>query len=154
MGEKPSHFLRHLAQLEFLHLAGGGLGQFREQHVARAFVASRCCTRVRRSTAVVVASEQSMGGNWWADVLASDGQRAGMLAFRFHVPRNWSSQRWRLNKHNRQELSGDQTGERRCAQEVFHRLPSARRSYYRILVTERPRREPLKFATLATSTQW
>jgi hypothetical protein len=37
--EKPSHFLRHLAQLEFLHLAGGGLGQFREHHVARAFVA-------------------------------------------------------------------------------------------------------------------
>src|SRR3981081_1089199 len=34
-----SHFLRHLAQLEFLHLAGGGLGQFRDHGVARSFVA-------------------------------------------------------------------------------------------------------------------
>jgi hypothetical protein len=40
----------------------------------------------------------------------------------------------RLNKHNRQELGGDQTGERQCAQEIFHRLTSAMRSYYRILV--------------------
>ena len=34
-----SHLFRHLAQLELLHLAGGGLGQFGEHHVARAFVA-------------------------------------------------------------------------------------------------------------------
>jgi hypothetical protein len=60
----------------------------------------------------------------------------------------------RLNKHNRQELGGDQTGERQCAQEIFHRLTSAMRSYYRILVTERAGRERLKFATSATSTQW
>src|SRR4029079_2703820 len=33
------HVLRHLAQLEFLHLAGGGLRQLREHDVARALVA-------------------------------------------------------------------------------------------------------------------
>jgi hypothetical protein len=58
----------------------------------------------------------------------------------------------RLNKHNRQELGGDQTGERQCAQEIFHRLTSAMRSYCRILVTERPGRERLKFATCDLNT--
>jgi hypothetical protein len=75
---------------------------------------------------------------------------------RFSIPCAWKLvvATLRLNKHNRQELGGDQTSERQCAQEIFHRLTSAMRSYYRILVTERPGRERLKFATSATSTQW
>jgi hypothetical protein len=30
----------------------------------------------------------------------------------------------RVNKHNGQELRGDQTGKRQCAQQIFHRLIS------------------------------
>ena len=41
------HTLRHLAQLEFLDLAGRGLGQFGEHDVARAFVARQVLAAIR-----------------------------------------------------------------------------------------------------------
>ena len=36
----------------------------------------------------------------------------------------WVFATLRINKHNGQELRGDQTGKRQCAQQVFHRLTS------------------------------
>jgi hypothetical protein len=61
----------------------------------------------------------------------------------------WVFATLRINKHNGQELRGDQTGKRQCAQQVFHRLTSEcvwgrrghPRRYSRVLVTERGRKE-------------
>jgi hypothetical protein len=55
----------------------------------------------------------------------------------------------RPNKHNRQELGGDQAGKRQCAHEVFHWLTSecvTAGAINRIFVTERPRRQRLELA--------
>ena len=41
LASRPSYPLRHVAQLEFLDLARAGLGQLREHHVPRHFVARR-----------------------------------------------------------------------------------------------------------------